>query len=99
MNEDVDIDEEITPLMIMEELMDSLGCAFDYKDVSNMPDEEWIKYLTYGIPEEFLKKGGDIYVTDGDSILVKLCKNVYFYSEETCGCLKVMGYRGKPDNV
>lgn len=91
--EDADSGEEITASEIVEEVLFSMwGSILESKDPCDIPDEEWIGYYCiHGMPEEFLKKDGNLFESDF-GIIVKLYKNVYFYTDETCNCLRIMGY-------
>jgi len=80
--------------MIAEGVLYSLwDSILEFKDLFYIPDEEWIKYCVQGgVPEKFLKKDGAIFEADF-GIIIKLYRNVYFYTDETCNCLKIMGYQ------
>lgn len=92
--EDADSGEEITASEIIEEVLCSMWSSIlESKDPCDISDEEWIGYYCiHCMPEEFLKKDGELFESDF-GIITKLYKNVYFYTDETCGCLRIMGYR------
>lgn len=98
-NDAVNTEGELSFSEIMDEIMHAIHTfIFELKDPDKISDEEWIDYFEHGFPEEFLQKDGDIFYSGFDSIVIKLCKNVYFYSDETCSCLYALGHKGQADN-
>lgn len=98
-NDAVNMEGELSSSDLMDEIMHAIHTfIFEMKDPDKISDEEWIDYFEHGFPEEFLQKDGDIFYSGIDSILIKLCKNVYFYSDETCRCLNALGHKEQANN-
>ena len=99
MHEEVASDNEITPLEILEEVLSNMhGFIFEFKEAS---DEDWMEFIYHQIPEEIIREnadGGDVYMTDNGDIIFKLFKNIYFFVDDNCSCLKIMGYKESLDN-